>query len=137
MSSKIPTKIRGEVEQRAGMLYEYCLMRDSDGHFKHHIDHILPRKHGGQTILENLALACWRCNLYKGTDVGSFDFETDGKFVRFFNPRTQIWTQHFQIESNGEIIPLTAEARVAAKILRLNYETRIEERRELIEAGLY
>lgn len=87
--------------------------------------------------VENLALACPFCNEQKGTDIGTLDFETDGEFARFFNPRTQIWTEHFQIETDGEIIPLTAEARVTARILRFNDEARIEERRELIEAGLY
>ena len=94
-------------------------------------------RHGGQTISENLALACSTCNEFKGTDLGSLDWESKGDFEFFFNPRTQIWTEHFQIEANGEIIPLTAEARVTVRILRFNDEARIEERRELIEAGLY
>ena len=136
MPSKIPTNIRETVKERAGNVCEYCRLPDSEGHYIHHVDHILPRQHGGQTVPENLALACWRCNLHKGTNVGSYDLET-GNLTPFFNPRTQIWTEHFQIESNGEIIPLTAEARVTVRILRLNDEARIEERRELIEAGLY
>ena len=31
------------------------------------IDHIKPRKHGGENTTENLALACHSCNLYKGS----------------------------------------------------------------------
>jgi hypothetical protein len=136
MPSKIPAQIREAVEKRAENVCEYCLLPGISAHFKHQVDHILPRKHGGQTVLENLALACWRCNLHKGTDVGSFDFETNDEFARFFNPRAQSWEEHFRIE-NAEIIPLTAEARVTVRIFRLNDEERREERRGLIAAGFY
>lgn len=134
--SKIPAKIREAVEKRAGNICEYCLLPQFDGHYLHHVDHIVPRQHDGKTALENLALACWRCNLNKGTNVGTFDSET-GKLTRFFNPRADIWTEHFLFDEGGEIIPLTAEARVTARILKFNDAERLEERRELIEAGLY
>jgi hypothetical protein len=76
-----------------------------------------------------------RCNRYKGPNIGSFDPLT-GKLVPFFNPRTQDWTKHFELE--GAIIrPLTAEARVTVKIFRLNDEDRVIERQRLLEAGLY
>jgi hypothetical protein len=32
--------------------------------------------------VDNLAYACLRCNLWKGTDIGSIDSET-GKFVSY------------------------------------------------------
>lgn len=67
--------------------------------------------------------------------VGSFDPET-GKLVPFYNPRTQAWQDHFQFD--GPVIrPLTPEGRVTVRILRLNDTTRVEERRLLIEVGLY
>ncbi|MEZ5429218.1 MAG: HNH endonuclease signature motif containing protein [Pyrinomonadaceae bacterium] len=68
MSSKTPAKIRRAVQKRARDVCEYCLLPDIGALFDHQIDHIISRKHGGETKLENLALACWRCNLYKGTD---------------------------------------------------------------------
>ena len=136
MARYVSIALRRLVWERAFGRCEYCYI-PSGAIAKHHIEHIFPLKHGGKTIDENLALACPFCNEQKGTDIGSFDFETNGEFAGFFNPRTQIWTQHFQIESDGEIIPLTAEARVTARILRFNDEARSEERRELIEAGLY
>ena len=55
----------------------------------------------------------------------------------FFNPRTQVWSEHFLIEESGEIIPLTAEARVTERIFKLDDVERIEERCILIEAGIY
>lgn len=136
MSRYISEELRRFVRERAAGRCEYCRIPAS-AIFKHHIEHIFPLKHGGQTQIENLALACPFCNEQKGTDIGTLDFETDGEFARFFNPRTQIWTEHFQIETDGEIFALTAEARVTIKMLKFNNVERIEERRELIEAEIY
>jgi hypothetical protein len=82
-----------------------------------------------------LALACFECNRYKGTDIASYD-DLTGNLTPFFNPRTQIWTEHFQMQ-NAEIIGLTPEARVIAKILQLNTEERIEQRQTLIELAVF
>ncbi len=76
-----------------------------------------------------------RCNRYKGPNVGSFDIET-GNLVPFFNPRTQDWANHFELD--GAIIrPRTAEARVTVKIFRMNDVDRVLERQRLIEASLF
>lgn len=76
-----------------------------------------------------------RCNRYKGPNVGSFDPST-GALVPLFNPRAQIWTEHFQWEG-AAIFPLTPEGRVTVRILRLNDVDRCVERQRLMEAGLY
>jgi hypothetical protein len=76
-----------------------------------------------------------RCNRYKGPNVGSFDPLT-GILTPFFNPRTQKWSEHFELRE-AIIQPLTPEGRVTVKILRLNDENRVAERASLIEAGLY
>jgi len=94
---------------------------------RHEPDHILPRQHGGETTFENLALACLRCNRYKGPNVGSFDPET-GELVALFNPREDKWEEHFELDQEW-IRPLSPEARVTLKILQLNHEDRLEERR--------
>ena len=95
----------------------------------------MPRQHGGYTDEGNLALSCMYCNRYKGPNVGSFDPQT-GTLVPFFNPRTQDWNSHFELEK-GVIRALTAEARVTVKILCFNDEKRIAERQRLIGLGLY
>jgi len=56
--------------------------------------------------------------------------------VPFFNPRAQVWGEHFRIVE-GDIRALTPEGRVTVLILRLNVDDRVLERRALIEAGLY
>lgn len=102
---------------------------------KHEPDHIVPIQHGGGSEENNLALSCMRCNKYKGPNIGSIDPETK-ELVRFFNPRTDEWNSHFKLK-NTLIVPLTPEARVTVKIMRLNDEDRMEERRRLIAVGMY
>ncbi|MEM9776163.1 MAG: HNH endonuclease signature motif containing protein [Chloroflexota bacterium] len=135
MAADISTKLRKLVAERANYCCEYCLMPQFAVFHKHEPDHIVPRQHGGQTDEENLALACMRCNRYKGPNVGSFDPNT-GKLEPFFNPRTQDWTEHFTL-SEATIEPLTAEGRVTVKILRINDEERLQERESLISSGVF
>lgn len=135
MSSYIPEKLRKEIAKRANYRCEYCKIPQLPIQLKHEPDHILPRKHGGENTLENLAFACFYCNRHKGTDISGFDDLTEN-LTAFFNPRTQIWTEHFQI-LNAEIIPLTPEARVTVKILQLNVAEKIEQRQALVELGVF
>ena len=135
MSSELSTGLRELVIERAKNRCEYCLLPQSVSLHKHEPDHIVPLQHGGQTDADNLTLSCMRCNRYKGSNVGSFDPET-GNLVPFFNPRTQNWANHFELD--GAIIrPRTAEARVTVKIFRMNDEDRVLERQRLIEASLF
>jgi len=97
---------------------------------KHEPDHIVPTQHGGETELDNLALACMRCNRYKGTNIGSIDPLT-GNLAPLYNPRAQNWEDHFELK-DALIQPRTAEGRVTVKILRLNDEERLIERRQLM-----
>jgi len=127
--------LRQRVVKRANSSCEYCLLPQSASLHKHEPDHIVPRQHGGETEEDNLALACLRCNRYKGPNLGSLDPQT-GRLVPFYNPRTQNWSDHFEMEG-ALICPLTPEARVTVKILRLNDEERVMERQELLDAGLY
>jgi len=90
----IPTFLRRLVEQRAGSRCEYCLLLAIVSTFPHEVDHVIAEKHGGRTEENNLALACWRCNRRKGSDLGSFDPLT-GEFsfnfsIREHNPGVSI-----------------------------------------------
>lgn len=56
--------------------------------------------------------------------------------VSLFNPRQQEWPQHFRL--HGLVIePLTAEGRATARLLRLNIDKRVMERRALMLVGRY
>ena len=135
MPEIISTTLRELVFERAGGRCEYCLLAQSVAVHKHEPDHIIPRQHDGQTTADNLALACARCNRYKGYNVGSYDPES-GALVPFYNPRRQAWTDHFRLEE-AAIIPLSPEGRVTVKMLRLNDANRIEERARLLAVNLY
>jgi len=60
----------------------------------------------------------------------------DEETVRFFNPRKDIWAEHFKVNF-GELLPKTAVGVAAIKILEMNQIERIIFRKALIEAGEY
>jgi hypothetical protein len=135
MAPNLPTALRYFVQERANYHCEYCLLPEISAAHRHEPDHIVPIQHGGTTDERNLALACWRCNRYKGPNIGSFDPIT-GSLTAFFNPRLHQWHEHFRLH-DAMIEPLTPEARVTIKILRLNDEQRLLERKRMLELGLY
>jgi len=125
----IPAAVRRLVVERAGNRCEYCLLPADLAFFPHEVDHVIAEKHGGQTEAGNLAFACWRCNRHKGSDLGSFDPQTQN-FSLLFNPRGHVWAEHFT--SQGEqIVGLTPEGRTTISLLRLNSDERLSERRSL------
>jgi hypothetical protein len=136
MSSAISAALRRFVEERAHQRCEYCLLPMSVAFLRvHEVDHVIALKHGGATDEANLALACWRCNRHKGTDLTSFDPQT-GELTRLFSPRTQVWREHFALES-AVIIGQTAEGRTTVQLLRLATPERTAERQRLLSVGLY
>ncbi len=136
MTTYIPAALRQLVTERAKGRCEYCRFPDDAAFLSFEVDHIISEKHGGATTAENLALACVFCNSFKGTDLGSLDPLT-GQLTPFFNPRTQIWSEHFAVEAEGQLQPLTPEGRVTVAILRMNVPERVVERQLLTEVGRY
>jgi len=135
MSSAISNDLRELVAGRAEHRCEYCLIHEDDTHFGCQVDHIISVKHGGLTTAENLAYACAFCNRQKGSDIGSIVWET-GELTRFYNPRTDSWTDHFQLD--GVLIrPLTRIGEVTVRILGFNDSDRLLERQELVDLGRY
>ncbi len=127
--TRISASLRRQIIERAGNRCEFCLLPAEVGFFPHEIDHVIAEKHGGKTEPDNLAYACWRCNRHKGTDLGSFDPETSG-FSPLFNPRVQVWTEHFEFDGE-QIIGLTSEGRTTVSLLQLNNKDRLGERARL------
>jgi hypothetical protein len=136
MSRYVSENLRAEVELRAKGVCEYCRIAIEDTYFGGEIDHIVSLKHRGQTELGNLALACQVCNRNKGSDLGSIS-EASKNLTRFFNPRTDVWNEHFRLNSDGEIKPSTEIGEVTALIFGFNVPERIAERKGLIEIGRY
>lgn len=99
------------------------------------IEHILPRSLGGSDEEVNIWLSCGLCNRYKGSQTQGIDPVNDAT-VELFNPRTQVWTEHFRWSSDGAyIIGLTGVGRGTVTALRLNNELAVEVRRNWVLAG--
>jgi len=133
MATSIPERLRRQVRERAAGRCEYCLIHEEDMYYPHEPDHIIAAKHGGATSLENLALACFSCNRFKGSDLASID-PTSRRVVTLFHPRMQRWQRHFHL--NGALIEaMTASGRATVALLHFNDEERIAHRLGLIEIG--
>lgn len=126
--------LRAEVRERAQKRCEYCQLPEDAGWAVHEVDHVVARKHGGKTALDNLAYACPACNRRKGTDLSSIDPQTS-KVIQLFSPRTQRWNTHFRLHADGSITPRTAVGRVTALLLHFNDLLRVQIRADLVAAG--
>jgi len=131
----VPAPLRRLVHERAEERCEYCRIHQDIFPYTHEIDHLVARKHGGQTIAENLALACIDCNRNKGSDLTSIDPITQRIFP-LFNPRVQLWESHFVLEG-AQIVGLTPIGRATVFLLKINDSTRISTRAALMTAGDY
>jgi len=135
MAEEISLALRREVASRAGFCCEYCLMPEAELLAGCEVDHIISRKHRGETNSSNLALSCERCNRAKGTDVGSV-IGPQRRFVRLFNPRTDSWRDHFRLDQ-ASIEPRTEIGEATVILLRLNSADRVLQRRVLQQVGRY
>ena len=116
--SDISPRLRAEIVSRARDRCEYCGLSQLGQEAAFHIDHVVPRTASGATTAANLALACVSCSLRKGAKETTLDAET-GIDTPLFNPRTQIWSEHFRWEGE-KIVPLTPTGRVTVAALAMN-----------------
>lgn len=120
-------KTRERVRKRAGDRCEYCLLPQGYSPVARlQIEHIIPRKHGGDDGDQNLALACIDCNLSKSSNLSGIDPVT-GRTVVLFNPRRQNWEEHFAWDGPS-IIGLTETGRATIRVLNMNTEDRLRVR---------
>ncbi|QQS46548.1 MAG: HNH endonuclease [Acidobacteriota bacterium] len=131
----ISASLRQEVIERAKGCCEYCLLHQDYTEAPHEIDHIVALKHRGQTLSENLALACLACNRNKGSDLAAPD-PMNRQIVVLFNPRLQSWNEHFEL-MGAYLLGRTPAGRVTVALLRFNDEVRVQQRQMLIAAGKY
>ncbi|MAS32731.1 MAG: HNH endonuclease [Anaerolineaceae bacterium] len=124
---------REAVGQRAVNRCEYCGLPEGMSKFAHHVDHIIAIKHRGTDEIDNLAWACFRCNVSKGTDIASYDPSTS-ELTPLYNPRSQKWDDHFTL-NGAYIVGKTAIGRVTVMILDMNDPKRLRVRRSLINTG--
>jgi hypothetical protein len=117
-------KTKAEVRERAGNACEYCHLHQDDSPLAAlHLEHIIPKVHGGENHTDNLALACIDCNLHKGTNLTGIDPKT-GIVTELFHPRRHRWDEHFEwlgIYLTGK----TAIGRTTVRVLNMNSDDQL------------
>src|SRR6266700_3808009 len=99
----VPAASKRLVSERARGCCEYCLSQERFALQAFSMEHILPRSKGGTNQLENLALACQGCNNYKYNRTHALD-PVGGAMVPLYNPRLQLWNEHFAWNEDFTII---------------------------------
>lgn len=116
------------------MTCEYCrLPQSATPLIPFHVEHITAKQHGGGSDPSGLALACDRCNAYKGPNLSSIDPETD-QMVPLFHPRRDTWSEHFVLRG-AEICALSPVGRATVRLLNMNAPRRVQLRAAWLEEG--
>lgn len=122
------------VHQRADFRCEYCQTSQRVTGQAMHVDHIDP---DGADELDNLCLACGNCNLSKARANDAPDPVT-GQIVDLFNPRKQIWAEHFQWTAEGtQLIGQTPAGRATIEPLKINQTRVVDARVFWVRLGLH
>ncbi len=133
--NKLTIQLKQAVRLRSKNCCEYCHSQEKFATQSFSIEHIYPLSKGGQTTLDNLALACQGCNNHKYNKTQGTD-PVSGKIVSLYHPREQNWQEHFSWSNDYTlIIGLTPIGRVTVEVLRLNREGLVNLRRILYAMG--
>lgn len=128
---------KNNVRERARYCCEYCLAQAEFSGENFSIEHILALSRGGSDALENLALACQCCNNHKYNIELALDPAT-GDLVPLYNPRKDVWAEHFTwFNHSAEIIGTSSIGRATVLRLKLNRRGLMNLRRVLVAAGLH
>jgi len=133
--TRIPRSLRQRVVAESRNQCAYCHTLTSVTGARLVVDHIIPQAAGGETVWENLCLACHSCNEFKGAQVEAQDPLT-GESVPLFHPRRQQWRQHFHWSEDGsEIIGLTPVGQATVAALNMNHPDIVEARHRWARVG--
>jgi hypothetical protein len=122
------------VHERARYCCEYCQTCQSTIGQAMHVEHINPL---GGNHPDNLCLACPSCNLSKSQATSAVD-PISGQDVPLFNPRKQLWSEHFVWSESGlEVQGLTPAGRATAERLKMNQDRLIVARILWVKAKVH
>ena len=131
----IPESIRQRVREYFGFRCSYCLAAQRYVLSKLEVEHIIAHSRGGSSEEWNLCLACRLCNRFKSDQIEAVD-PVEGELVSLFNPRTQVWSEHFRWSQDGtRIIGVTPVGRATIEAMQLNNEIALEVRRNWVKVG--
>lgn len=130
--------LRQAVIERARGMCEYCRLAQETQVATFPVDHIQPISAGGATHLDNLALACPRCNAVKWIYTAVAD-PISGELTQLFDPRRDNWADHFRwsTEDSSMLEMHSAVGRATAELLELNSQHRRQVRYWLTALGLH
>ena len=120
---------------RAHARCEYCQLAQANSLLSFEIDHIIAKKHGGATAPENLCLACFYCNSFKGPNIAGRDPQT-GKLVQLFNPRRHVWKRCFRW-AGPLLVGRTPIGRATIQVLYINNPRALALRQSLIDERVF
>jgi hypothetical protein len=104
----------------AGNRCGYCLSPQRLVMARLELEHIIPKSKGGTDDELNLWLSCPLCNRYKADRTRARDPES-GEDAPLFDPRRQVWSQHFRWSADGlRIIGQTNVGRATVAALHLD-----------------
>lgn len=124
------------VRERAANCCEYCRVSQNGFLVGFQVDHIIAIKQGGTDSDDNLCLACYKCNGYKGSNVAGLDPLT-GNATKLYHPREQNWDDHLMINADATLSGLTPEGRTTIFVLRINDAKRVKKRLGELTVGDY
>ncbi|GIK65504.1 MAG: HNH endonuclease [Chloroflexota bacterium] len=120
------------VHQRADFCCEYCQTSQEIIGQAMHVEHIDPN---GPDHPDNLCLSCATCNLSKARATIGRDPESGDAFP-LFNPRVQVWSEHFVwIQGGQRLMGLTPIGRATIERLKINMDRVVNARAYWIKAG--
>jgi hypothetical protein len=135
MSAYVPVDLQKQIRDQFTNCCAYCHTAENLTVAIFELEHIVPLKAGGETVVDNLCLACPTCNRYKATRQTFTDIAT-GQTVPLFHPQSQKWGDHFAWDETAtKLVGLTATGRATIAALRMNREQLVRVRRMWVKLG--
>jgi HNH endonuclease len=108
------------IVNRAQGTCEYCHILQDYSPDSFEAEHIIPVVRDGSDDLGNIALACSGCNKRKSDKIAAID-PISLQSVPLFNPRTDIWEDHFEWSNDfSQMIGRSDVGRATIQALQTN-----------------
>jgi hypothetical protein len=137
MSPYIPIELRKLVREDASERCGYCQSAEKWLGIAHEVEHVVPTAEGGETVRDNVWIACRRCNSFKASRAAGVDPITN-QTVRLFHPRNDRWLDHFRWSIDGtRIVGVTAIGRATVETLQMNHLLIVCTRQLWVRLGIH
>jgi hypothetical protein len=131
----VPKALRQRLIAESNGFCAYCHTSVRITGARYVIEHIKPEVAGGETVWENLCLACHSCNEFKGAAVEVFD-PVANRFVPLFHPKQNKWRDHFSWSEDGSsLLGLTPTGRATVEALQVNHPDIVAARKRWVMVG--